>query len=172
MHRLGGGSYGDVYMATMTEGEHKGTTIAVKVQHKKQKDATKTTEQSRELTFLRNLKHPYVMKLLGWRETHFNLQLMMPYYEQDLHKYAKSGVEQKHAKVLAGCLADDLAYLHSQSIIHRDVKPGNLLVQREPMAAILGDFGAARKLLPQVSEGSNEGLSVECCTLWYAAPEV
>ena len=40
------------------------------------------------------------------------------------------------------------------------------------MAAILGDFGAARRLLPHVSEGSNEGLSVDCCTRWYAAPEV
>ena len=68
-HRLGGGSYGDVYMATIEEGEQMqiGTKIAVKVQNKTEKDATKTTEQNHELTFLLELKSTFVMKLLGWR---------------------------------------------------------------------------------------------------------
>ena len=96
----------------------------------------------------------------------------MPLYDMDLQKYAKHGIEENEAKVLSGCLAGALSYVHSLLIIHHDLKPGNILIQREPMAAILGDFGAARRLLPHVSEGSNEGLSVDCCTRWYAAPEV
>ena len=48
--RLGGGSYGDMFMATIKEGEQRSTTIAVKVQNKTNEYATKTKEQNRELT--------------------------------------------------------------------------------------------------------------------------
>ena len=73
---------------------------------------------------------------------------------------------------MAGCSAYALAYLHSQSIIRPDVKRGNLLIQREPMAATLRDFGAARTLLPRAPDGCNEGLNLERCTVRCAAPEV
>ena len=65
----------------------------------------------------------------------------MRYCERDLQTHAIHGIEQKDAKVLAGCSADAFAFLHSQSIIHRDVKPGTVLIHHEPMATILGDFG-------------------------------
>ena len=172
--RIGGGSYGDVYKAQIKDlapGEDNAT-IALKVLHKRSEDGRKTQEQNRELSLLRELKHPTVMKLLGWRETHFNLQLMMPLYEVDLHHYANNGIDETEAQIFAGCLLDAVHYLHARSVIHRDIKPGNILVQRKPMAAILGDFGAARKLLPHVAGGDNEGLSVACCTRWFAAPEV
>ena len=183
---LGGGSYGDVYKAKLREsldgaggGIPVDGIIAVKVQSKRRQSATpaKTTEQSRELSFLKYFKehkHPCIMELLGWRETHFNLQLLMPFYEQDLGKYCRDGgILQEHATVLRGCMAAGLFHLHTHHIIHRDLKPGNVMVRCEPMAAIISDFGAAKKLLPMVPEGmGSEGLSVDCCTRWYAAPEV
>ena len=64
-----------------------------------------------------------------------------------------------------------LQYLGMTKVLHRDIKPANILVQRQPLAAILGDFGAARYVSPII--GSHEGgLSSDICTMWYRAPEV
>ena len=60
-----------------------------------------------------------------------------------------------------------------KKVLHRDIKPANILVQRQPLAARLGDFGAARYVLPMsASQGEEEGLSSDVCTMWYRAPEV
>ena len=171
---LGGGTFGEVYKAKMRD---TGTIVAVKVQRKGGNIAQKSTEQARELTLMKGLAHPYVVYLLGWRETHFNLQLIMVYYEQDLHKYIRQqgqqGVAVHEAKIIAGCLVSALTYIHGKQIIHRDLKPANMLVQRQPMAALIADFGAGRTLLPSlVSGGAGERLSEGVCTRWYAAPEV
>jgi len=67
-----------------------------------------------------------------------------------------------------------LQYLGMKKVLRRDIKPATILVQRQPLAAILGDFGAAR-YVRYVSPiiGSHEGgLSSDICAMWYRAPEV
>ena len=65
---------------------------------------------------------------------------MSKIYSSRSQQYAVHGIEQNVATIMAGCLAAALAYLQSQSIIHPDVKPGNVPIRREPMAAILGSL--------------------------------
>ena len=167
--RLGGGSYGDVYKAQF-KGDDK--FMAVKVQSKGK--AFRTLEQNRELSLLKNLKHPNIVQLLAWRETHFNIQLMFPFYDFDMLQYMrmKGSFNGPDASTCIANLVGAVAYVHSKDILHRDIKPGNILIQSEPMAAILADFGGGRKMLPQMSVGANEQLSLDVCTRWYAAPEL
>ena len=67
--------------------------MAVKVQSKGK--AIRTLEQHRELSMLKDLKHPNIVQLLAWRETHFNIQLMFPFYDFDMLQYMKmKGVRQ------------------------------------------------------------------------------
>ena len=63
-----------------------------------------------------------------------------------------------------------LQYLGMNKVLHRDIKPANILVQRQPLAAIFGDFGATRYVLPSMASHEG-GLSSDACTMWYRAPE-
>ena len=136
---------------------------------------------------MRAISHPCLVPLLGWRETAFDIHMVMPLYDTDLHNYINNTtVCECKAKVLAGCLIEGLSHLHGLHIMHRDLKPSNVLVQREPMAALISDFGAARPTLHKHIAGStrctrcnscqpmaaNGILSEARCTRYYAAPEV
>ena len=70
------------------------------------------------------------------------------------------------AKGYAFMLLDALAFLHGHYVLHRDVKPANLLISQRGVLK-LADFGYAR----YVAE-PNAKLSYECCTLWYRPPEL
>ena len=166
---LGVGTFGEVYKAKMRDD---GRIIAVKVLRKA--GAQQSVEQLREVTLLKKLKHENVVALLAWRETHFNVQLLMPLYDQDLQSYiGLQGMVIGEARVVSSCLIQALAYVHGKHIIHRDLKPANILVQRQPLAAVLSDFGAGRCMPPMgVPGGAVEGLSAGVCTRWYASPEM
>ena len=117
--------------------------------------------------------HPNVLKLLGWRDTHFNVQLILELFDLDLRKYINhQALVASVAKKLAKDIFSAVTYVHSCQILQRDIKPPNILVQRQPLAAILGDFGCARKLLRTSSSAEEQVLSPDVCTLWYRAPEI
>ena len=59
-----------------------------------------------------------------------------------------------------------LAYCHSMGVMHRDLKPQNILVTRDGGLKI-ADFGLARAFTPQ-----HRPLTVEVITRWYRAPEI
>ena len=178
IEHVGGGSFGDVYKASMKHVDGV-TLVAVKVMTKNLKSAKRSVEQGRELNTLKQLGgfHPNIIKLLAWRETHFNVQLVFPFVHQDLRKFIAHHAELvtiEAARVIGSQLFSALAFIHKRNIIHRDIKPENILVQvqGQPLAAQLSDFGAARTLLPHIMTGTSQHLTPDVCTLWYRAPEI
>ena len=106
-----------------------------------------------EPQLLEQLDHPHIVKI---REAQFDphnpgaVTYVMPYYpggsvEKHLHAGATFSVAQ--ALRLAWHLLDALAYLHIQvGFVHRDVKPGNLLLDGTLQTGYLSDFGSAARL--------------------------
>ena len=60
-------------------------------------------------------------------------------------------------------------YLCMNRVLHRDIEPAHIIVQRQPLAVILSEFGAARYVSP-IIESHEGGLSSDMFTMWYRAP--
>jgi len=82
-------------------------------------------------------------------------------YVADMH----GRVPRATMRNIALDVTDALAFLHSRSVVHRDVKPQNVLYDHKT-GCKLCDMGLARRMVP------GRALTLEVCTLWYRAPEV
>ncbi len=106
----------------------------------------------REARFLMTLDHPQIAKVLGHFSEDGRDYLLMQYIQgQDLRQLVKQKGVQKELQVIDWALeiADILKYLHSQNppVIHRDLTPDNLVVDKNTGAITLIDFGAANQFV-------------------------
>ena len=165
VQRVGGGSYGQVYKVQLESG----MVCALKVMSKSEERATWPIAGLRELAVIRKVVHPNIVKLLSVRETQFDIQLMLPLYDFDLRQYIRRcPLTESVARKLSGDVCQAVCFIHAKSILHRDIKPANILVQRQPLAAILSDFGCSVSL----SSPPSSTITPDMCTLWYRAPEI
>lgn len=138
----------------------------------------------RELEIHRNLSHPNLVELLDGAETADEVVLVLEYVP--LNDYFTQRIEVNNKpfcakkdgaiekfKSFAFDIVSGLAYLHSQGIVHLDLKPGNLLVSEAVDAdqyplVKLCDLGLARRL----GEDSCAAVEKRCGSSFYIAPEV
>ena len=126
---------------------------------------------TQDLNRLMKLDHPNVMKILDMEKTDNNLWLMMMFCELgDLnHFYRTENVSDEVNIEVMRQVMEGINYLHSQEIVHRDIKPGNILVaSNNPLRILLTDFDVSKCLEPEVETSlmtSNVG------TLAFKAPE-
>jgi len=128
----------------------------------------------RELKMMRFFKHENVLSCLDilqpphidfFQEIYMITELM----QSDLHKIIVSPqhLSQDHIKVFLYQILRGVKYLHSAKIIHRDIKPGNLLVNSNCVLKIC-DFGLARV----EEQDSSKHMTQEVVTQYYRAPEI
>jgi serine/threonine protein kinase len=171
---LGSGAYGIVVSATDTV---TGECIAVKKIEKAFEHSTFTKRTLRELKIMRLLNHENVLSIKNIqlprsREEFDEIYVMMELMETDLSSIIKSPqpLSDDHCKFFLYQLLRGLKFVHSASILHRDLKPRNLLVNSNCDLKIC-DFGLARANLPDLTVRA-ANMTDYVATRWYRAPEV
>jgi len=124
----------------------------------------------REAKALAQLDHPYILKVLDYGEQDGIPYLVMPFVTGGtLKQRLGHPMPYQEAARLLAPIARALEYAHQQHIIHRDVKPANILIT-QPGAPILSDFGIA-KILDTGDSTQLTGTGVGIGTPDYMAPE-
>ncbi|KAK1794838.1 hypothetical protein P4O66_010036 [Electrophorus voltai] len=123
----------------------------------------------REICLLKELKHKNIVRLHDVLHSDKKLTLVFEYCDQDLKKYFDScngDLDPEIVKSFMYQLLKGLAFCHSRNVLHRDLKPQNLLINRNGELK-LADFGLARAFGIPV-----RCYSAEVVTLWYRPPDV
>lgn len=166
LEKIGEGTYGVVFKATDRE---TGDVVALKKIRLDAEDEGIPSTAIREISLLRELKHPNIVRLFDVVHAERKLTLVFEYLDQDLKKYlnvCEHGVEPGILKSFLYQLLDGVAFCHTHRVMHRDLKPQNLLINREGTLK-LADFGLARAFGIPVRSYTHEVV-----TLWYRSPDV
>ncbi|KAJ2778368.1 Protein kinase of the Mitotic Exit Network [Coemansia javaensis] len=160
---LGKGAAGAVYRGLNLR---TGEVVAIKQIRTEGFSSSVEIETARkEIDVLRDLNHHNIVKYIGYEQSEHELDIILEYCEGGslqniLSKFSK--FPENLVGVYVAQILDGLAYLHSNAILHRDIKPGNILLLKEGVVK-LADFGVAR---------IQNGLNTVVGSPYWIAPEV
>ncbi|KAG5175626.1 cyclin-dependent kinase [Tribonema minus] len=163
---IGSGTYGEVFKCEDTQ---TGTIVAVKRIRTDLEDEGIPSTALREISVLRELQHPNIVDLQDCVQSAGRLYLVFEFVDKDLKRYMESHegpLPSLTIKSFMHQLLSGLEFCHARGVMHRDLKPQNLLVSRDGRLK-LADFGLARAFCPPIRP-----LTHEVVTLWFRPPEI
>uniref|UniRef100_F1L3C9 Cell division protein kinase 1 n=1 Tax=Ascaris suum TaxID=6253 RepID=F1L3C9_ASCSU len=168
LEKIGEGTYGVVYKGKNVKTDQ---LVAMKKIRLESEDEGVPATAVREMSLLRELRHPNIVSLEEVIMQENRLYLIFEFLSMDLKKFLDSipdGVmmDTKLQKSYLYQVCQATCFCHQRRILHRDLKPQNLLVDTKG-AIKLADFGLARAIGLPVRVYTHE-----IVTLWYRAPEV
>ena len=168
LEQLGEGGMATVYKAFDTRLERE---VAIKLLRTERLDSRKATKRFEiEAKALAKLNHPNIVQVLDFGEHDGTPYLVMEYVPGGtLKKQLGKPLPWQQAAQLLAPIARALAYAHENNLVHRDVKPSNILITSTGIPK-LADFGIA-KMLEMEETMDLTGTSVGVGTPWYMSPE-
>ena len=160
---LGRGGMATVYLATDVK---LGRRVAIKVLPPTTRAYLGSGRFQREVLFAAQLSHPHIVPLFEADEADGLLFYVMEYVEgESLHdRLARDGpLAVEEAIRIAAEVGDALEYAHESGVIHRDIKPGNILLSRGH--AMVSDFGIAKVLFESGTAASGSAITGTGITL-------
>ncbi|XP_048408876.1 cyclin-dependent kinase 18-like isoform X3 [Stegostoma tigrinum] len=165
LDKLGEGTYATVFKGRSKLTENLVALKEIRLEHEEGAPCTAI----REVSLLKNLKHANIVTLHDIIHTDRSLTLVFEYLDSDLKQYMDicgNIMSMHNVKIFMFQLLRGLAYCHKRKVLHRDLKPQNLLIN-ERGELKLADFGLARAKSVPTKTYSNEVV-----TLWYRPPDV
>ncbi|XP_064415344.1 cyclin-dependent kinase 17 isoform X2 [Latimeria chalumnae] len=165
LDKLGEGTYATVYKGKSKLTDNLVALKEIRLEHEEGAPCTAI----REVSLLKDLKHANIVTLHDIIHTEKSLTLVFEYLDKDLKQYLDecgNVIAMHNVKLFLYQLLRGLAYCHRRKVLHRDLKPQNLLIN-ERGELKLADFGLARaKSIP------TKTYSNEVVTLWYRPPDI
>ena len=181
---VGGGSYGTVFKAYYKGPKDYGERIGIPHVVALKKIKTEDEKQGfpitalREIMLMKRLNHKNILQIfevvVSNKREENNLKsdtyLVFEYMEHDLFSLISSNFyfDKSQIKLIFYQLLQGLNYLHQNNILHRDIKPGNILLNNKGVVK-LGDFGLSRIFSEFIK---NKHYTNRVVTLWYRCPEL
>jgi serine/threonine-protein kinase len=126
----------------------------------------------REIRLSAQLQHPHIVPLLSAGEQGHLLWYTMPYIDGESLRAEidrRGRLPVRDVMRIVTDVAEALAFAHSRGVIHRDIKPGNVLLQGNH--ALVTDFGVAKALSAALPSGAGTSTGMAIGTPTYMAPE-
>lgn len=149
---IGKGSYGIVVKAYDLQTKRH---VAIKKFNHLYRDIIDTKRALREVSILRQLnqyEHPNIVRLydiiIPDHKNANEIFIVMEYCEMDLKSFIANKIKltNEGIRLLMGQLFRGLLYMQRRGVIHRDIKPGNILINTQPFCVKICDFGLARDM--------------------------
>ena len=166
---LGGGGMSRVFLAEDVE---LGRRVVIKMLPPEMGAGVNIERFRREIQLAAKLQHPHIVPLLSAGSKDDLIYYMMPFIEGESlrGRLAKQGeLPVSDAVKILKEVADALAYAHRHGVVHRDIKPDNVLLSEGH--AVVTDFGVAKAVSASTGESSLTSLGVALGTPSYMAPE-
>eukprot|EP00168_Porphyra_purpurea_P000633 TRINITY_DN1072_c0_g1_i6.p1 TRINITY_DN1072_c0_g1~~TRINITY_DN1072_c0_g1_i6.p1 ORF type:complete len:260 (+),score=70.26 TRINITY_DN1072_c0_g1_i6:776-1555(+) len=167
LQKIGEGTYGVVFKARDRETNEM---IALKRIRLEQEDEGVPSTAIREISILKELQHPNIVRFMDVVHSDNKLFLVFEYLDQDLKRFMDSvrtpSLDPTLIQSYLFQLLNGIDHCHRHRVLHRDLKPANLLIDRRGSLK-LADFGLARAFGIPVRHYTHEVV-----TLWYRAPEI
>ena len=173
---IGEGTYGVVYKARDTKTNEY---VALKRMFMDDDNEGISSTTMREVAILKQLQHPNIVQLKSiffdsssnrhsTGDLYLVFECMSCDLKQHMNKYYNTApMPIKTIKKFMFQILNGIAYCHSSSILHRDIKPQNILINEQTEEIKITDFGLSRAhILP------NRTWTHEIITLWYRPPEI
>src|SRR2546422_2370728 len=165
---LGHGGMATVYLAQDLKHHRK---VAIKVLEPELAAALGPERFLREIEIAAGLNHPHILPLYDSGDAGASLYYVMPYLEGETLRDRLNRERQlplEDALRITREVADALSYAHAHDVVHRDVKPENILFQAAH--AVVSDFGIARAITAAAG-GSLTATGIAIGTPGYMSPE-
>ncbi|KAG8423843.1 Cyclin-dependent kinase catalytic subunit [Metarhizium acridum] len=188
LEKVGEGTYGVVYKAR--DLANSGRIVALKKIRLEAEDEGVPSTAIREISLLKELRDPNIVRLFNIVHSDgHKLYLVFEFVDLDLKRYMEAlpvsdggrgkalpegssatimqlGLGEVVVRKFMMQLCEGIKYCHSRRVLHRDLKPQNLLIDKEGNLK-LADFGLARAFGVPLRTYTHEVV-----TLWYRAPEI
>ncbi|NWR26788.1 STK36 kinase, partial [Tachuris rubrigastra] len=144
LEMIGEGSFGRVYKGRR---KHSAQVVALKFIPKVGRSEKELKNLQREIEIMRGLYHPNIIQMLDSFETDKEVVVVTDYAEGELFQILEDdgSLPEDQVQTIAAQLVSALYYLHSHRILHRDMKPQNILLGKDGVVKLC-DFGFARAM--------------------------
>jgi hypothetical protein len=168
-NELTGGGMSRLFVATESSLNRK---VVIKVLPPEWASEVSAARFKREMEFAAQLQHPHILPVLAAGARENLLYYIMPYVDGEslrarLKRDGPFSIPDATRILIE--VADALAYAHQRGVIHRDIKPDNILL--EGKHAVLADFGVARAVIEARTGEGLTGTGMSVGTPGYMSPE-